>query len=125
MKRKPSPINGEELPIGRPFKQGDEQRQIARKGGIKSGEVRRMKRTLREQLEMLMLEQVHDNKGNKITLQKGISSALVKQAFEGNTRAYEIIRDTLGQKPTENINVNLPDSTVMDEIRKRMEGEKV
>ena len=36
-----------------------------------------------------------------VTYQELISTALVKEALKGNTKAYEIIRNTLGQKPIE------------------------
>ena len=38
--------------------------------------------------------------------QKNISVALIKEAQEGNTRAFEIIRDTIEEKPRENIKVS-------------------
>ena len=72
----------------------EEQREIARKGGIKSGEVRRARKTLKETL-LLMLEE--GNTQNDITL------ALLQKALNGDTKAYEVIRDTVGEKPTDKI----------------------
>lgn len=118
MGRPKSPKSGAELPIGKPFQQGNEQRQIARKGGIASAQKRAKLKTLKEQLEML-LSCVSDD---GISEQTSISVALIAEAKKGNTKAYQIIRDTIGQKPTDNVSVNLPDSGIMDEIRKRMEG---
>lgn len=59
-----------------------------------------------------------------MTVQEGIAAAIVKQALDGNVRAFESIRDTIGQKPVENLTINTPDTTVMDEIRKRMVGDE-
>lgn len=57
-----------------------------------------------------------------MTVQAGITASLVKKALSGDTKAYEIIRDTIGQKPVENVTINAPDNSIMDEIRKRMSG---
>lgn len=75
----------------------EEQREIARKGGIASGKSRKEKRQLKDELELLMQNISKDGR----TYQELISTALVKEALKGNTKAYEIIRDTLGQKPIE------------------------
>jgi hypothetical protein len=66
----------------------------AKKGGIKSGEARRARKTLKETL-LLMLEE--GNTQNDITL------ALLQKALNGDTKAYEVIRDTVGEKPTDKI----------------------
>ena len=69
-----------------------EQREIRQKGGIKSGEVRRARKTLKEEL-LLLLES--GNTQNKISL------ALIKKAIKGNIKAFEVIRDTIGEKPAD------------------------
>ena len=69
-----------------------EQREIRQKGGIKSGEVRRARKTLKEEL-LLLLE--NGNTQNKISL------ALIKKALKGNIKAFEVIRDTIGEKPAD------------------------
>ena len=84
-----------------PFnKQSEEEvKRKASNGGKKSGEARRRKKQLKEELEIL-LEIV--DKNNK-TIQEKICFALIKKASEGDTKAFEIIRDTLGQRPIEKI----------------------
>ena len=71
-----------------------EAREIGSKGGKRSGEVRRERKTLREELLLLL------STGNT---QEKISLALLQKALNGDTKAYEIIRDTVGEKPTEKI----------------------
>ena len=71
------------------------QREIRSKGGKASGEVRRKKKQLRDELEVLLA--ITDN--NDKTIQEKICFALIKKASEGDTKAFEIIRDTIGQKP--------------------------
>ena len=77
----------------------EEQKKIATLGGVKSGEARRKKKLLRQELEILL--DITD-KNNK-TIQEKICFALIKKASEGDTKAFEIIRDTIGQKPIERI----------------------
>lgn len=73
----------------------NEARELGKKGGIASGKVRKEKRLLKDELEIIMETVNKDG----ITYQELISTALVKEALKGNTKAYEIIRDTMGQKP--------------------------
>lgn len=69
-----------------------ERRENAKKAGIKSGEVRRARKTLKEEL-LLLLES--GNTQNKISL------ALIKKALKGDIKAFEVIRDTIGEKPVD------------------------
>ena len=76
----------------------EEQREIARKGGIKSGEVRRARKTLKEELLFLL------SKGDT---QEKMSLSMIAKALNGDVKAFEVIRDTIGEKPVEKIdNVN-------------------
>ena len=74
-----------------------EQREIAKKGGIASGESRRKRKTLKE--ELLALLETND-------YNKKISLALIKEALLGNTKAFKTIRDTIGEKPVETVELN-------------------
>ena len=78
-----------------------EQREIRSKGGIKSGEVRRAKKTMKEMLDYLLSKEIENKKGEKATTQEAISVSLIKQALNGNVKAFEVIRDTIGEKPTD------------------------
>ena len=46
--------------------------------------------------------------------QAALSAALIKQALSGNTKAYEIIRDTIGEKPIDNVNIISADFSALD-----------
>lgn len=102
----------------------DEQKAIARKGGIASGKARREKKKMRETLDILLAMPMKDGKyadvesirnfaalkGKNITVQDAIMIAQVQKAMKGDTKAAEYIRDTMGQKPVDNVdmNMNLP-----------------
>ena len=76
----------------------EEHREIAKKGGIKSGETRRRKKTFKQELTWLLEEN---------DTQKNITLALIKEALEGNTKAFEVIRDTVGEKPIDKVEADI------------------
>ncbi|HIQ91013.1 MAG TPA: hypothetical protein IAB27_05265 [Candidatus Coprosoma intestinipullorum] len=77
----------------------EEARKYGRKGGIASGKARAMRKTFREA--------INDNLDDK-TLEAMIK-AMIKETKKGNTRAFELLRDTVGEKPIEQIqNINPP-----------------
>lgn len=76
-----------------------EARENGRKGGIRSGEARREKRRLRELLEMALSRVGEDGTSTA----EAVTAAIIDRALTGDVRAYEVIRDTLGEKPTEQV----------------------
>lgn len=81
----------------------EEARINGRKGGLASVEARRRKKTLREELKIALEESRTeiDKKGKAITKtnQEWMTASLINQAMNGNTKAYEIIRDGVGENP--------------------------
>lgn len=75
----------------------------AKKGGINSGKARRAKRDLRKALETLLEKDFKDKSGNDITGTEAIATKLFEQAMKGNVKAFETLRDTVGQKPVDKI----------------------
>lgn len=70
-----------------------------RAGGKRSGEIKREKKTLRETLELLLSMPSKKRKG--MTVQESGCVELAIEFERGNLRAWELLRDTIGQKPTE------------------------
>ena len=86
------------------FKAGKKQAEIARQGAIASTAVRREKRTMREILDEILSR----NSGNiEMTCKEAIMLRAVEQAIDGNAKAREFIRDTIGEKPTEKTQTEL------------------
>lgn len=94
----------------------EEQRKIAIMGGKASGEARRRKKSLREAMELLLSLPVKDTRVKKkieslginpdeIDNQMAMAIAQWQQAVKGNTKAYQNIEATIGEKPKENITV--------------------
>lgn len=89
----------------------------AKKGGIASGEARRRKRDIRLALEALLEKDISDKNGNVMTTTEAIALKQVEKALKGDTKAFEVVRDTVGQKPTEKLDVTVNDDSTreMDE----------
>lgn len=85
-----------------------------RKGGIKSGETRRNKKMLRDCLEILLEKKHVADNGSEMTGAEAVSIKLFREALKGNVKAFEVLRDTAGQKPIEKVqmktDVNIADS---------------
>lgn len=119
----------------------EEQRAVAKKGGIASGKARREKKMMRETLETLLKMPLTDKKlsdveqikslaalsGKNITVQDAILLAQVKKAMKGDTRAAEYIRDTSGNKIKNELqlsgNVNNPFEGLTTEQLLKMIGD--
>jgi hypothetical protein len=71
----------------------EEQREIARQGGIRSGEVRREKATMKATLEMLLDEKYKNGK----TYRELATLGLLKGAINGNAQNYKAIVEMLGE----------------------------
>ena len=102
----------------------EEQRTIATKGGIASGKARREKRELRQMLEILLEKEYTDKKTGRTTSGKeAITTALLGQAMKGNVKAFETIRDTIGERPVEKVMYTEVEQSVIDEVEAMVDGE--
>lgn len=78
-----------------------EARKNGSKGGKASAKKRQEQKTLKEELLVLLSD------GDT---QEKISIALIQRALKGDIKAFEVIRDTIGQKPTDKQEVKVVDS---------------
>ena len=86
----------------KPVSSKKEARERGRKGGLASVEARRKRKSLKEEL-LLMLEDEE--------LQQSVAIALIKQAQNGNVKAFGMLRDTIGEAPVEKLQAT---QTVVD-----------
>ena len=86
-------------------------------GGKKSGETKRRRKAWKETLEIILNMTMKEGKttdlsslkdlskgsiaGSNLTINDMINIKMVNEALKGNTKAYEYIRDQIGEKPTE------------------------
>ena len=85
----------------------NERRKNASKAGKASGAARRARKTLKEELLALLSD------GD---IQERLSLALIDEALNGNkagsvTKAFEVIRDTIGERPVDRVQAT---QTVVD-----------
>lgn len=113
-----------------------ERREIARKAGIKSGEVRRAKKTFKTLFEDFGEMKITDEGLKKGLKEAGIEEdgmvnkvaiafSMYLKAISGDTRAFELIRDTMGEKPSDKI--KLEDdrkNTKLDKILEQLDGKE-
>ena len=85
----------------------EEQRAIASAGGKASGEARRKRKTLKEEL-LLMLSEGET--------QQSVTLALIGKAMSGDTKAFEVIRDTIGEKPVDKVMIADVEPSVIAEV---------
>lgn len=78
-------------------------RELGRRGAEVSNAVQKRAKTFAEELRILLEAEIVNGKGEKVTTRKAISTALVKKAIQGDKGAYEQIRDTVGERPTEKV----------------------
>lgn len=107
----------------------EEVKNMQRKGGINSGKARRNKAMLKDCINILMEKKVVDPEtGKRITGAEQLSINLWEKALsEVDTgkaaKAFEVLRDTSGQKPIDKIMVAEVDQSVIDEVEAIMNDE--
>jgi len=94
----------------------EELREQTRKAGIASGEARRKKRDLRKAIEILLEKDFKDGNGNDVSGAEAIAIKQFQKALDGDTKAFETIRDTAGQKPVEKVMVAEVDQDIINEV---------
>jgi hypothetical protein len=57
------------------------------------------KKTMREILDYLLEKEITNKKGEKATTKEAILVAAIKKAIEGDIKALQFIRDTVGEMP--------------------------
>ena len=91
-----------------PVRSKDEAKERGKKGGIASGKARRKKKTIRETLEMMLAGKLPGGE----TRQEAIVFALMGKALSGDVRAFEVIRDSIGEKPSDKVDVRSSDGSM-------------
>ena len=115
------------------FQAGCEQVEIARQGGIASGEARAGKKTIAQALEMILNAKLPDEMAKKMQKQTGVSEIDYRTALafsvistgiaKGDANALRIIADYIGEKPADNINVNTDNGKFAD-ILAQLKGDE-
>lgn len=111
----------------------EERKKIAIAGGVASGEARRKRKAMREQIETLLALPSNSKKGVAKMKALGIPEeerdnqmqlivAMFAKACTGDTFAAAFIRDTVGDKPTDKHAVEV-DTGLLDDIMTQLGGD--
>ena len=103
------------------YKTGESRaRENGRKGAKASLEAKRRKKDLKACIEALLESEVKGKDGQMYSGAEAISIKQFEKALKGDAKAFELIRDTSGQKPIEKIQVAEVEQSVIDEMERVM-----
>ena len=109
-------MNGEENLIPMSARSKEEVRELGKKGGIASGEARREKKAMKEQIKLLLSLPLKEPKARKKLEALGIDTdnidnqmamviSIWNKALKGDVQAFNTLRDTVGEKPVEEVEI--------------------
>ena len=105
------------------FRSGTKAVENGRKGGIASGEARKAKKSLREAMQILMDTDLTGKDGKTMTGTEAMAAKAFQAALKGDWKAWELVRDTAGQKPVDKVMVADVEKTIIDEVEKMVKDE--
>lgn len=131
---------GEENLIPMSERSKDEVREIAAKGGVNSGKTRRKRKAMREQAELLLSLPLKEGELKDHLRKMGIDDENIDNQMamvismwqtataggQNSVQAFNSLRDLVGEKPKEVIEIHSTDETIkeLDKIIDEKKGEK-
>ena len=76
------------------------------KGGKASVEARRRRKAFAEAFEVLLSREFSDRNGNKLQGVDAIAAKAFQAAMDGDLKAIQMIRDTVGEQPVQQVEVS-------------------
>ena len=105
------------------FRSGEQAVENGRKGGVASGEARQAKKSLREAMQILIDADLTGKDGKTMTGTEAMAARAFQAALKGDWKAWELVRDTAGQKPVERVMVADVDAAVIAEVEAMVNAE--
>lgn len=100
-----------------------EQRRIQTAGGVASGKARREKADFKRKCQIWMESTVATDKdGNAMSGADLMVAVAAKQLSEGNSKFWELMRDTAGYKPVDKVIVAEVEQSTIDEVENMVLG---
>ena len=110
----------------------EEAKEMGRKGGIASGKKRKQQKTFKELFNQFAKEQLNNEELKDRMREYGITDkdmtnksammfSMFIEALKGNTKAFEIVRDTMGEQIATQLEITQPP---VINIQRPKEGEK-
>ena len=100
-----------------------EQREIASKGGKASVEAKRKKKMLKDCLEILLEKEFKTKDGKIASGAETLAMTVFQKAQRGDLKAFELVRDTAGQKPIDKVMLAEVDQKTIDEVESMVLGD--
>ena len=97
----------------------EERRTIASMGGRASSEARQKRRSLRDALIAALECDTYEVDGHLMDGYGAVTIAIIKRAIGGDPRAYQLIRDGLGERPAERI---IAEPAISEEARREIDA---
>lgn len=91
----------------------NEAREISQKGGRASGRARKKIKSIREALQGI-LSGKYEVDGERVSGYEALALTAFKTAMEGNVQAFKEIRDTVGEKPSDKLNIESGEDSVKE-----------
>ena len=104
------------------FKSGENAANNGKKGGIASGKKKRHIKELKAAC-LALIEDKHIQNGEELTGAEILALTAFKKAAKGDWKAWELIRDTSGQKPVDKAVVSNIDTKIIREVEAIVKGE--
>ena len=104
----------------RPIKDSNIARELQEKSVVKRKKNAKERRDIRLALEELLEKGYKGKNGEEISGAEAIAIKQMEKALKGDAKAFELVRDTAGQKPVEKIQVTEADPEAVDFIERMM-----
>lgn len=113
------------------FQSGEQAAEMGRRGGLANGETLRQRKAFKQvfgellekplterQMESIDPEIMAFAQVNGVTPNEIMAVVMMLKAMKGDTKAFEIVRDTVGEKPADKQEVNIRELPKINVVRK-------
>lgn len=111
------------IPFNESARSKEEVREINRRGGIASGEARRKKKMLKDCLDILLEKEFKTKDGKIASGAETLAMTVFQKAQRGDLKAFELVRDTAGQKPIDKVMLAEVNQETIDEVESMVLGD--
>ena len=99
----------------------------ASKGGRASGQKRKERKAFKEAILAVLGEPLVNKDGTPhasgMNVQEAMIRGVINRAIKGDPRALEVIRDTIGEKPAQDVNVRSGNFKALDSAFRALGGD--
>ena len=99
-----------------PIKDSDVARALQAKSVESRSKNFKRKKLLKDCIELLLEQDMKSKDGKTVSGAEALSIKMFEKALKGDVKAFEVLRDTAGQKPVEKVMVAEVEQSTLDEI---------